>query len=176
MARNDAALGMVVEALTHSRFWPQTAIFILEDDSQDGPDHIDAHRSPAYVISPYTRRGAVDSTMYSTCSLVRTMELILGLKPMTQFDAAAVPMFNVFQSLPDLRPFDPATPSVAMNDLNSGTDWGAYLHMDFTREDAADDLLLNEAIWRSVRCANSAMPAPVRAAFVYTRPPGQDDD
>ena len=91
MADNDLALGRVVEAVSHSKFWPQTAIFVLEDDAQDGPDHVDAHRSPAFVISPYARRGAVDSTMYSTCSMLRTMELILGLKPMSQFDAAAHP-------------------------------------------------------------------------------------
>ena len=97
MADNDLALGRVVEAVSQSKFWPRTAIFVVEDDAQNGPDHVDAHRTVAYAISPYARRGAVDSTMYSTCSMLRTMELILGLQPMTQFDAAATPMYNSFQ-------------------------------------------------------------------------------
>ena len=106
LADNDRGLGMVVEAVSHSKFWPQTAVFVLEDDAQNGPDHVDAHRSIAFVASPYAKRGAVDSTMYSTSSMLRTMELILGLEPMTQFDAAATPMFNSFQAQPDLRPYD----------------------------------------------------------------------
>src|SRR5208282_4606420 len=76
LAENDLALGQIVEAVSHSRFWPQTAIFVLEDDAQNGPDHVDAHRSPAFVISPYTKRGVVDSTMYSTSGMLRTIELI----------------------------------------------------------------------------------------------------
>ena len=98
VAENDLALGRLVEAVSHSKFWAQTAIFVVEDDAQNGPDHVDAHRSIAFVISPHARRGAVDSTMYSTSSMLRTMELILGLKPMSQFDAAATPMFNSFQA------------------------------------------------------------------------------
>ena len=81
VAENDLALGMIVEAVSHSKFWPQTAIFVVEDDAQNGPDHVDAHRTIAFVISPYTKRGVVDSTMYSTSSMLRTMELILGLQP-----------------------------------------------------------------------------------------------
>ena len=79
-ADNDLALGQIVEAVSHSKFWPQTAIFVVEDDAQNGPDHVDAHRTTAFVISPYTKRGVVDSTMYSTSSMLRTMELILGLQ------------------------------------------------------------------------------------------------
>ena len=81
MADNDYALGMIVEGVSHSRFWSKTAIFVLEDDAQNGPDHVDSHRSPAFVISPYVKRRAVDSTMYNTTSVLRTMELILGLQP-----------------------------------------------------------------------------------------------
>ena len=94
LADNDLALGRVVEAVSHGKFWKDTAIFVLEDDAQNGPDHVDAHRSPALVVSPYTKRRHVDSSMYSTSSMLRTMELILGLKPMTQFDAAAQPMYG----------------------------------------------------------------------------------
>ena len=111
VADNDLALGMVVEGLSHSKFWPRTAIFVVEDDAQNGPDHVDAHRTVAYVMSPYTKRHQTDSTMYSTASMLRTMELILGLKPLSQFDAAAAPMFNSFQPLPDLRPYHRSSPS-----------------------------------------------------------------
>src|SRR5206468_6171636 len=101
VADNDLALGRFVEAVSQSKFWPQTAVFVVEDDAQNGPDHVDAHRTVALVISPYTKHGAVDSTMYSTSSMLRTMELILGLKPMSQYDAAATPMFNSFQAKPE---------------------------------------------------------------------------
>ncbi len=132
----------------------------------------------AFVISPYTRRGAVDSTMYSTSSLLRTMELILGLKPMTQFDAAATPMFNAFQAQADTRPYEALPPNVDLNEQNTLYSWGseASRKMDFSKEDAADDHLLNEIIWHSVRGANSPMPAPTRAAFVLAQPKDDDKD
>jgi hypothetical protein len=176
VADNDLALGQLVEAVTHSRFWPQTAIFVVEDDAQNGPDHLDAHRTTAYVISPYTRRGVVDSTMYSTSSMLRTMELILGLRPMSQFDAAARPMFNSFQAASDLRPYQARPANVNLEERNEKRAWGSGLKMNFAREDAADDLLLNEAIWRSVRGAGSPMPAPVRAAFVFGHVEQKDKD
>ncbi|MGH9827714.1 MAG: bifunctional YncE family protein/alkaline phosphatase family protein, partial [Blastocatellia bacterium] len=96
VAANDLALGRMVEAISHSRFWNETAIFVIEDDAQNGPDHVDAHRTVGLVISPYVKQGIVDSTMYSTASMVRTMELILGLPPMSQYDRAATPMYNSF--------------------------------------------------------------------------------
>jgi YVTN family beta-propeller protein len=169
VAQNDLALGQVVEALSHSKFWPQTAVFVIEDDAQAGPDHVDAHRTTALVISPYTKRGVVDSTMYSTSSMLRTMELILGLKPMSQFDAAAAPMYNSFQAVPDLRPYHSLPANVDIEARNPAHAWGGQIKMNFAREDAADDLLLNEVVWRSVRGPNSPMPAPVRAAFVFAR-------
>jgi len=176
VADNDLSMGMVVEAITRSKFWPQTAIFVLEDDAQNGPDHIDAHRSPAFVISPYTRRGSLDSTMYSTTSMLRTIELILGLKPLSQFDAAATPMYNCFQPNPDLRSYDALPANIDLNERNPATAWGGEIEMDFAQEDAADDLLLNEVIWRSIRGADSPMPAPVRAGFVFTGDKKDDDD
>ncbi|MGZ6970922.1 MAG: alkaline phosphatase family protein, partial [Thermoanaerobaculia bacterium] len=105
VAENDVALGRLVEALSHSPFWKETAVFVIEDDAQNGPDHVDAHRTVALVVSPYTRRGAVDSTMYSTSSMLRTMELILGLPPMSQHDAGATPMTAAFADVPDAAPF-----------------------------------------------------------------------
>src|SRR5262249_49931680 len=153
VAENDLALGMVVEAISKSRFWKETAIFVVEDDAQNGSDHVDAHRTVALVISPYTKHGYVDSTMYATSSMLRTMELILGLRPMSQYDAAATPMYNSFQPKADFRPYEHVVPEVDIKAVNAKTAWGAELSekMDFTREDAADDLLLNEIIWRSVR-------------------------
>ena len=176
VAENDLALGQIIEAISHSKFWPQTAVFVVEDDAQNGPDHVDAHRSIAFVASPYTKRGVVDSTMYSTSSMLRTIELVLGLKPMSQFDAAATPMFNAFQPAPDLRPYQALPSNVDLEAKNPATAWGGQIPMNFAREDAVDDLLLNEVIWRSVRGADSPMPAPVRAAFVFTSAGVKDDD
>ena len=178
VADNDLALGRFVEAISHSKFWAQTALFVVEDDAQNGPDHVDAHRTIAFAISPYTKRGAVDSTMYSTSSMLRTIELILGLRPMSQYDAAATPMFNSFQAKPDLRPYQFLPVNVDLNERNGRTAWGSDLSkkMNFAKEDAADDLLLNEVIWHSLRGADSPMPAPVRAAFVFAHDKESDDD
>ena len=177
VADNDLAFGRLVEAVTRSKFWPETAIFVVEDDAQNGPDHVDAHRTIAFVISPHTRRGAVDSTLYSTSSMLRTMELILGLKPMSQFDAVALPMFNAFQAKADLRPYKALPASVDLKERNLKTAWGSRIPMDFSKEDAVDDLVLNQVIWRSVRGAGSPMPAPRRAAFVFVHGgKDQDDD
>lgn len=174
VAENDLAVGMVVEALSRSKFWPRMAIFIVEDDAQNGPDHVDAHRTTAYVISPYAKRKSVDSSMYSTSSMLRTIELILGLQPMSQFDAAARPMFHSFQRNPEVRPFEAVAANVELNEKNQRSAWGSDLKLNFAQEDAADDLVLNEAIWRSVRGADSPMPAPVRAAFVFPHKSAED--
>jgi DNA-binding beta-propeller fold protein YncE len=172
VAQNDAALGQVIAAITRSKFWPQTAVFVVEDDAQNGPDHVDAHRTIAYVISPYSKRGTVDSTLYSTSSMLRTMELILGLRPMSQFDAAARPMFSCFQSEPDLRTYQALPARFDLERKNTRQAWGGDLDLDFTKEDAADDLMLNEIVWRSVRGGGSPMPVPVRAGFVF----GHEED
>jgi YVTN family beta-propeller protein len=178
VADNDLALGRVVEAISQSKFWKETVIFVVEDDAQNGSDHVDAHRTVALLISPYAQRVHVDSTLYSTNSMLRTMELILGLKPLSQFDAAAKPMYAAFRATPDPRPYQHAVPEADLNAKNDKTAWGAKLseRFDLTREDAADDLLLNEVIWRSVRGANSPMPPPVRSAFVFPHIKPKDDD
>jgi sugar lactone lactonase YvrE len=178
VADNDLALGRVVEAISGSKFWKETAIFVVEDDAQDGPDHVDAHRTVALVLSPYTKRGQVDSSLYSTTSMLRTMELILGLKPMSQFDAAARPMYASFQARADLRPYRHAPARVDLKELNQPGAWGAKLSEQFNlaKEDAADVRLFNEVIWRSVRGSASPMPPPVRAAFVFPHPKKRDLD
>ena len=167
VADNDLALGMVIEGLSESRFWKDTAVFVIEDDAQNGPDHVDAHRVMALVISPYTKRKHVDSTMYSTTSLLRTMELILGLKPMSQFDAAARPMYHSFTAKPDVAKYKAVQPKTDLDAVNKPGVYGAALSekFDLTKEDQADDLLFNEVIWKSVKGAASRMPAPVRAGF-----------
>src|SRR5207249_2225128 len=169
VAENDLALGRLIEAVSRSKFWKDTAIFVVEDDAQNGSDHVDAHRTVALVVSPFTKRGHVDSTMYSTSSMLRTMELILGLRPMSQFDAAAQPMYASFQAKADTRRYEHVIPSADLTETNKVTAWGSKLSekFDFTKEDSADDLLLGEVIWRSVRGPHSPMPAPVRAAFVF---------
>jgi len=118
MAEHDAALGALVETLSRRESWKRTAVFIVEDDAQDGADHIGAHRSIAFVASPYARRKIRDKTFYSTLSVLRTIEMILGLAPMTQFDAAAVPMWKLFQSEPDFTPFEAVEPGQRPDELN----------------------------------------------------------
>jgi hypothetical protein len=178
VADNDLALGRVVEACSKSKFWKEMAIFVVEDDAQNGSDHVDAHRTVALVISPYCRRGSVDSSLYSTASMLRTMELILGLKPMSQFDAAALPMYNSFQPGLNATAYTHLPNNVPLDTLNTPDAFGAKLSetFDFSKEDAADDLLLNEVIWRSVRGAKSPMPAPVRASFVFAHPEEEEDE
>ncbi len=175
VADNDRALGMIVEAVSHSKFWGETAIFVLEDDAQNGPDHVDAHRMPALVISPWTKRHAIDSTLYSTTSMLRTIELILGLQPMSQYDAAAMPLWVSFTDKPTLTPFTALAAQVDLETKNTRLSWGAResQKMDFTEPDKADDIKLNEIVWRSVRGEKSPMPAPVRAAFYKAH---KDDD
>ncbi len=178
VADNDLALGMIVEGLSKSSFWPQTAIFVVEDDAQNGPDHVDAHRTIALAVSPYTKGRGLDSTMYSTSSMLRTMELILGLEPMSQFDAAARPMYNSFLAEADASPYELRPAQVDIEAVNPETAWGAQmsLEMNLAVEDAADDLLFNEIIWRSVKGADSPMPAPVRSAFVLQVDDEDEDD
>lgn len=165
MADNDYALGMIVESVSRSRFWPTTAIFVLEDDAQNGPDHVDSHRSIAFVISPYARRGTVDSTMYNTTSVLRTMELILGLRPMTHFDAGARAMTACFQAKPDLKPYTAEKPRMPLDDRNPASSPTAArsARLDLSEADRIDDDELNDILWRAIR--GTEPPAPVRSFF-----------
>ena len=161
VADNDFALGTLVEAVSKSRFWTSTAIFVLEDDAQNGPDHVDSHRSPAFVISPYVKHGLVDSSMYNTTSMLRTMELILGLRPMTQFDAAARPMSAAFQSNPDPAPYIVEQPRVQLdqrNPLHSATAQRSA-KLDFSEEDRADADELNDILWLAIKGTHAPPPA-----------------
>jgi DNA-binding beta-propeller fold protein YncE len=164
-ADNDYAVGLLTEAVSHSKLWSSTAIFIIEDDAQNGPDHVDSHRAPAWVISPYTQRGVVDSNMYNQTSVLRTMEMIVGLRPLTQFDAAARPMFASFSQQPNTRPFTAITPQVSVTERNAGSGVGAKesAKMDFSEEDRVDDDELNSVLWKAIK--GSPPPAPTRSGF-----------
>jgi YVTN family beta-propeller protein len=165
MADNDYALGQIIEAVSKSKFWAATAIFVIEDDAQNGADHVDSHRSPAYVISPYIRRGGVDSTFYNTTSVLRTIGLILGLRPMTQFDAASRPFAAAFQAKPDLAPYAAEKPRIRLDERNPERNPTAARsqRMDFSEADRIDDDELNDILWRAIR--RSEPPAPVRSYF-----------
>jgi YVTN family beta-propeller protein len=176
VAQNDVALGMIVERISHSPYWTSSAIFVVEDDAQNGADHVDAHRTVALVISPYTRRHFVDSELYSTSSMVRTIEMILGLPPLSQFDAAATPMDASFTSVPDVHPYRHRSARIDLEEKNKpgAFGWKESEEMDFTREDAAPDFQFGEIVWRSVKGDQVPMPPPVRSAFV--RVPDETDD
>ena len=176
VAENDVALGRMVEAISKSRFWPESAIFVLEDDAQNGPDHVDAHRSVLLVASPWTRRGAVDSTLYTTSGVLRTIELLLGLPPMSQYDAAATPLFGAFATTPDPRPYAVRPARVDVRETNREDAPGAQasLRMNFEQVDQAPELELNEILWKSVHGASAVMPPPIRAAFVRPIADGED--
>jgi YVTN family beta-propeller protein len=119
VADNDLALGMMVERISHSRYWKECAIFVVEDHAQNGPDHVDSHRIVGFVISPYVLRQSVDRRMYSTASVLRTMELILGLPPMTQFDASATPMHASFTEVPDFTPYTRRPANINLKEMNA---------------------------------------------------------
>ena len=169
VAANDQALGRIVEAVSHSKFWPETAIFVIEDDAQNGADHVDAHRTVGLVISPYVKRGAVDSTLYTTSSFIHTMELILGLPPMTQFDAAAMPLYTSFTSSPNLVAYSTVSPQTDLEAKNPKTGSGAEASakLDFSDVDRADPDALNAILWQALR-PGRPMPAPVRSARLIT--------
>jgi hypothetical protein len=170
VADNDLALGRIVDAISHGRYWKESAIFVLEDDAQNGPDHVDAHRSILLAISPFSRRRSVDSTLYSTTAVLRTMELILGLPPMSQYDAAATPMYKAFQAVPDLAPYATRPARVSLDEKNDWSAPGALAsaRMNFRDADRTPELELNQIIWQSIRGAGSVMPPPRRTGFVHS--------
>jgi YVTN family beta-propeller protein len=167
VASHDLAIGRLVDAVSHSKYWPETAIFMIEDDAQNGPDHVDAHRTVGLVISPYTKRHALDSNQYSTVSMIRTMELILGLPPLSQYDAAARPMFASFADRADLAPYVHEAPRVSLDAKNSALAYGADRsnRMDFSAYDKVDDFELNEILWHAVMGPDAPRPPAVRRAI-----------
>jgi DNA-binding beta-propeller fold protein YncE/phospholipase C len=173
-ADNDLALGQIVDAVTHSRFFADTAIFVVEDDAQNGPDHVDCHRSPALVISPYTPRGKMDRRMYSTASVLRTIEAILGFSPMSQYDAASSPMAFEFSGTFDPTAFTARPATVPLDTVNPRAAPGSEesARLDFSHPDAAPDANLNDILYRAIQSRPSPGPT-VRFGITSA---GDDDD
>jgi Phosphoesterase family len=173
-ADNDLALGRVVEALSKSKFWAQTCIFVVEDDPQNGFDHVDGHRTVALVISPYTRRGFVDHTNYNQTGMVKTIELALGLPPINQLDLSATSMRNCFQNRADLSPYTCRPNNIPLDQMNpplkilngKALYWAKQsLALDLDEEDRADEDTLNRILWHATRGYDTPYPA----AFVGRR-------
>jgi len=170
VADNDYAVGLFVEYLSKSPVWQSSVVFILEDDAQNGPDHIDAHRSTAYVAGGYVRRNYIDHTPYSTSSMLRTIELILGLSPMSQYDAAATPMWRCFSDTADTRGFTSILPNINLNDVNKGSAWHNLKseELNLSKEDRVPDALMNEILWKALKGNHIPLPPVSRAAWVIT--------
>ncbi|MCX6318325.1 MAG: bifunctional YncE family protein/alkaline phosphatase family protein [Bacteroidetes bacterium] len=168
VADNDLAVGLFIEYLSKSPIWKETAVFIVEDDAQNGPDHVDAHRTTAYVAGGFVKRQYVDHTMYSTSSMLRTIELILGLPPMSQYDAGAEPMWRCFSPVANLTPFQSVPAGVDLTEKNTRQTPSARISatFDFSKEDRIPDLVFSEVIWKAVKGEASKMPAPRRSAFI----------
>ena len=172
VADNDFALGKLIEVVSHSTYWKDTAVVVVEDDAQDGADHVDAHRSVALVISAYNRPGLLIHDFHSTVSLIRTMELLLGLPPMNQLDANASPM-NIFLPVADLRPYDARLPNIALDNLITPPARDAATaywmrqtdQQDLSHADMADPQILNQIIRFSVRDEMATPPITRLPAF-----------
>ncbi|MDR3692165.1 MAG: bifunctional YncE family protein/alkaline phosphatase family protein [Fimbriimonas sp.] len=167
VASNDLAIGKIIEAASRSKFWKSMAIFFVEDDAQDGPDHVDAHRTFGLVVSPWVKRHAIDHTMYSQVSMVRTIELLLGLPPLTQYDAAATPMFGAFNRSARVVPYEIAPETVDLEAKNTKSSPGATasLGMDFSEYDRAPADKLNRVLWAEAKGVGTPYPA-ARRSFV----------
>jgi YVTN family beta-propeller protein len=167
VADNDLALGRIVEAVTRSKFWPRTCIFVVEDDPQNGFDHVDGHRTVALVISPYTKRKFVDHTNYNQTGMVKTIELILGLPPMNQLDLSATPMRHCFQDRPDLTPYTCLPNRVRLDEMNrplkelkgKALKWALKsLALKLDEADQADEDTLNRILWHATRGYDTPYP------------------
>lgn len=178
VADNDLAVGQLIETLSKSPIWNETAVFILEDDAQNGADHVDAHRSPAYLAGGFVKRNYVDHTAYSTSSMLRTMELILGLSPMSQYDAAAMPMWRSFDSVAKPSDFKAIIPDVDLRAKNvARNEWQRKSELfNFEKEDTNNDVAFNLVLWHGLKGDKIPFPGPTRAAFVYPIIKKDDDE
>lgn len=171
VADNDLSVGMFIEYLSKSLVWKESVVFILEDDAQNGPDHVDAHRSPAYIAGPYVKRNFVDHTPYTTSGMLRTMELILGIPPMSQYDAAAEPMWRCFTDKADLTPFISLSANIDLTEKNTAVNELSKKSamFDLSKEDKVPDMEFTEVIWKGIKGINSVVPSPTRSAFLRVR-------
>ncbi len=185
VADNDWALGQIVERLSRSRFWKSMAIFVVEDDAQDGIDHVDGHRTVALAISPYTRRGTIDSTYYSQLSMVKTIERMLGLPTMSIFDMISDDMRNSFQQTPDDTPYTAVEPKQSIYQMNPSLDAlkgpprkaaVASMKMDFNLPDDVPSQTLNRILWHEARGWQVPYPEVRQGAFVpFAQTAGEDE-
>lgn len=178
VASNDLGLGKIVETISNSKLWDKFAIFVVEDDAQNGPDHVDAHRTVCLAISPYTRNRGIDSTHYTTTSLVRTIGLIMGAQPLTQHDAAATPLYKAFRNTPILTPYRALTPNTDLLAINPprATDPSVDA-IDFSEPDQLDiiqEQALNRDIWHAIK--GKSIPYPGITRRFGAPKPGTDDD
>jgi hypothetical protein len=164
-ADNDLALGRMIEALSKSPFWKNTVVFVLEDDAQNGADHVDMHRSPMFVISAYSRPGVVHR-FANTTDVLRTIEEILGLESMSQYDYFGRPLRDIWADSPDLRPYTALTPAQSLDEMNvRGTSEARESEkLDLSTEDAADEALFNRILWRTIKGRDIPYPEPRRAS------------
>jgi DNA-binding beta-propeller fold protein YncE len=172
VADNDLALGQLVDLISHSSIWSSSAIVVVEDDTQDGADHVDAHRMPALVISPWTKTGAVISTRYDQLSVIRTVELMLGLKPLSLGDGLAEPMYDAFRPAsagPDLRPYDAIQPTHSLTELNTTTAPGLEGQLPYEERDLVPQSLFDAALWHSVYGRQAVPPPPGPGASAAER-------
>jgi len=172
VADNDLAVGKLVDHLSHSKIWNESVVFIVEDDAQDGPDHVDAHRSTAYIAGGLVKRNYVDHTMYSTSSVLHTIELILHLPPMSQYDASATPMWRCFASTTSSSRYNFIPNQIPLDTMNpSGTKLAALSSsLDLSEEDRVPDDFFSEIIWKAVKGEDASVPSPRHAAFVFYEP------
>ena len=177
-ADNDLAVGMFVEHLSKSPIWKESVVFIVEDDAQNGPDHVDAHRTTAYVAGGYVKRKLVDHTMYSTSSMLRTMELILGMPPMTQYDAAAESMWRCFTSSADITGFTAVASNIDLAEKNVViNEWQRRSEsFNLAKEDAIPDLEFSKVLWHGLKGDDVPFPGPRRAAFIKVRENEDEDE
>ncbi|HWA82438.1 MAG TPA: alkaline phosphatase family protein, partial [Fimbriimonadaceae bacterium] len=181
VADNDLSLGRIVDAISHSKFWAKTAIFVVEDDAQDGFDHVDGHRSTCFVISPYVRRGTVVSNFYNQIGVIHTMLQILGVPPMNQMDAMAPLMRDCFMPTPDLTPYTVKPNQIQLDLLNTPKKASAVVRqwmaksrkLDLTKPDASDEDLLNRMQWVSVK---GSKPYPSRYSKTKFKKSRDGDD
>ncbi len=178
VADNDLAVGMFVDYLSKSSIWKESVVFVVEDDAQNGPDHVDAHRSTVYIAGGFVKRGFVDHTAYSTSSVLKTIELILGMPPMSQYDAGATSLWRCFDKTANPKGFTMKPLQVDINEKN--TVHSAMQRksetFNFKKEDSINDHDFNEVLWKGLRGESAMVPAPKRAAFLKISNKKDTDD
>ena len=178
VADNDLAVGMLVDYLSKSPIWNETVVFIVEDDAQNGPDHVDAHRSPAFLAGGFVKRGFVDHTAYTTTSILKTIELILGMQPMSQYDAGAEALWRCFDKTPNAKGFITKPLQFDINEKNTvrSAMQRKSETFNFKKEDSINDHDFNEVLWKGLKGESALVPAPKRAAFLKINAKKDADD